>query len=167
MTGLDTGILAALFLPALMGLVYGVLSILFSMISWSLAALIAIRFGGYFSPLLADYVNPIFREFLVFTGVFIISLTLLNILGHFLVKLPGQAGRGAVDRFLGFCLGLGLGGVMVIILVFLAGFTPITQEQWWLDASLVQPFQQLCLWGHDLLPQEVAAHHRYASGGQG
>lgn len=166
-TGLDTGILATLLLPALMGLIYGVLSILMSIISWLLAALSAIKFSAYFSPLLAGHINPIFRDFIVFTGVFLVSLALLHILGHILLKLSGRARLGAVDRFLGFFLGLGLGSAIVIVVVFLAGFTPVTQEQWWLDASLIEPFQQLCLWGRDFLPQEMATHHRYASDEQG
>ena len=161
MEGVDIGILVILFLPAIMGLVYGFLNVLFSIAAWILAAATAVKFSGYFSPLLADYFDSIFRDIIAFAGIFIISLVIFTALGYFIVKLLGRTGLTAADRFLGFFFGIGLGGAIIIIVVFLAGFTAITKQDWWQDAVLIEPFQRVCIWGQRFLPEDVAAYHRY------
>lgn len=161
MEGVDIGILVVLFLPAIMGLLYGLLNVLFSIAAWIMAGITAAKLSGYFSPLLDDYLEPVLREIVAFAGVFIISLVIFTGLGYFIVKLLGRTGLTAADRFLGFFFGIGLGGAIIIILVFLAGFTAISKHEWWHEAVLIEPFQRVCVWGQRFLPEDIAAHHRY------
>ena len=164
MEGVDIGILVVLFLPAIMGMLYGLLNVLFSIAAWIMAAITATQFSGHFSPLLADYLEPVLRELVAFAGVFIISLVIFTVLGYFIVKLLGSTGLTAADRVLGFFFGIGLGGAIITVLVFLAGFTAISKHEWWHDAVLIEPFQRVCVWGQRFLPEDIAVYHRYEAG---
>ena len=161
MAGVDIGILIVLFLPAVMGLLYGLLNILFSIAAWIMAVVTAAKLSGYFSPLLDDYLEPVLRDVLAFAGVFIISLVVFTGLGYFIVKLLGRTGLTAADRLLGFFFGIGLGGAIITILVFLAGFTAISKQEWWHETVLIEPFQHVCVWGQRFLSEDIAAYHRY------
>ncbi len=161
MEGVDIGILVVLCLPAIVGLLYGLLNILFSVVAWGMAILVAIKFSGYFSPLLGELLEPALRSVVTFAGVFIISLVIFTALGYFVVKLLGRTGLTAADRLLGFFFGIGLGGAIITILIFLAGFTSISKHEWWHEAALVEPFQRICVWGRRFLPEDIAVYHRY------
>ena len=162
MEGVDIGILTALLAPALAGLLYGFLGIMFSFAAWLLAALMAMKLSGYFSPLLIPYFNPLLGSGIAFVVVFLIGLVLFSLLGRFIVRLLGRTGLTAADRFLGGVFGLSLGAAFVFALVFLAGFTALTEKDWWQDSLLIEPFQRLCVWGQRFLSEDMAAHHRYA-----
>ena len=161
MEGVDIGILVVLFLPAIIGLLYGLLNVLFSVAAWIMAGLAAVKFSGWFSPLLEAYLEPALRNVVAFAGVFVISLVIFTALGYFVVKLLGRTGLTAVDRLLGFFFGIGLGGAIITVLVFLAGFTAISKHEWWHEAVLIEPFQRVCVWGRDFLPEDIAVYHRY------
>ena len=105
MEGVDIGILVVLFLPAIIGLLYGLLNVLFSVAAWIMAGLAAVKFSGWFSPLLEAYLEPALRNVVAFAGVFVISLVIFTALGYFVVKLLGRTGLTAVDRLLGFFFG--------------------------------------------------------------
>ncbi len=162
MQGVDIGILVVLLLPALTGLIYGFLNIVFSITAWVLALGISITFGPGLSPLLTDYIDSILlRDIAAFASIFIISLMVLTALGYFIVKLLGRAGLTAADRLLGFFFGIGLGGAIITVMIFLAGFTALTEKPWWRSSVLIEPFQHICIWGQRFLPDNVAAYHRY------
>ncbi|OGT83565.1 MAG: hypothetical protein A3G96_01635 [Gammaproteobacteria bacterium RIFCSPLOWO2_12_FULL_52_10] len=158
----DILILIVLFIPGLVGILYGFLNVVFSFIAWLLAFGIAVKFGGYFSPLLENLTDTVLiRNMLAFAGLFIISLILFTIMGYLIVKLLGRAGLTAADRVLGFFLGVGLGGAIVTVIVFLAGFTALPQEPWWQQSILIEPFQHIAVWGRQFLPENASKYHNY------
>ena len=161
MEGVDIGILVVLVLSAVAGLLYGLLNVLFSIAAWIMAGITATRLSGHVSSLLADYLQPVLREIVAFAGVFIISLVIFTVLGYVIVKLLGRTGLTAADRLLGLFFGIGLGGAIITVLVFLAGFTAISKHEWWHDAALIEPFQRVCVWGQRFLPEDIAVYHRY------
>lgn len=162
MQTIDIIILVMLFIPALVGVIYGFLNIIFSVAAWVLAFAITLKLSPFFSPLLADYVeNPLFRNILAFVGLFIISLLIMTAVGYFIVKLLGRTGLTAADRILGFFLGLGLGGLIVAVIVFLAGFTSYPEELWWRQSVLIQPFARVAAWSAKFLPENVSEYHSY------
>ena len=164
MTGIDITILACLLLPAVIGVVHGFLNILFSIAAWILSLGIAAKFGARLTPVLESHVElPLFSELLVFIVLFVGSLMLLTAIGYAVVKLLARTGLTAADRMLGFCFGLVLGGTIVFGVVFLAGFTTITEENWWRESRLLAPFQQVAAWAGQFLPEEVAGYHRYGA----
>jgi membrane protein required for colicin V production len=91
----------------------------------------------------------------------VISLILLSIAGYFIVKLLGRTGLTAADRIFGFLFGIALGGAIIAVLVFLAGFTAVPREPWWESSVLVQPFERMGVWARGFLPENVAQYHSY------
>jgi membrane protein required for colicin V production len=165
MPTVDIAIIAVLLLPALVGAMYGFLNILFSLAAWILALLVSIQFGPHLSPALEPWVeNSFLREILGFAGVFLAGLVLLTLIGYFIVKLLGRAGLTAADRMLGFVFGLGLGGGIIAVVVFVSGFTALPRQPWWQDSLLLPPFEQIAGWGKRYLPENVIENHGYAPG---
>lgn len=158
----DITILVILAIPALVGVFYGFLNIVFSLLAWVLASGIAVKVTPLFAPLLESHVEtPLIRTVLAFAGLFIISLMIFSAIGYFIVKLLGRAGLTAADRILGLLFGFGLGIAIVSAVIFLAGFTAFPKEQWWTESRLIEPFEKVSVWGHQYLPESMAKHHGY------
>jgi membrane protein required for colicin V production len=160
----DIVVLVTLIIPGLIGALYGFLNIVFSIIAWILAFGISFKFGALITPLLAPYIEtPLIKNILAFSGLFLISLALFSLVGFFLVKLLGRAGLTAVDRVLGFFLGIGLGGFIITVAVFMAGFTAFPEEGWWKDSVTIKPFEHIALWSHRFLPANIVEYHGYGA----
>ncbi len=161
----DIGILVLLALPGIVGVLYGFLNIVFSIVAWTLASIIAVKFGSYFTPMLASLTETVLlQKVLAFIGVFIISLMILTAIAYFIMKLLGRTGLTGADRILGLFFGFTLGGFIIAVIIFMAGFTALPKEQWWADSVMIQPFQLIAEWGHQYLPEDFVDHHGYESG---
>jgi membrane protein required for colicin V production len=160
----DIVIVAVLALSAVVGTMYGFLNILFSLIGWAIALVLAVKFSGAVTPLLDGYIGmAMLRDVLAFVAVFVVSLALLTALGYFMVKLLGRTGLTAADRILGFVFGVGLGAAIVTVAVFLAGFTAASDAPWWQKSLLIDPFQRSAVWARQFLPDNVVEYHHYGA----
>ncbi|MBM2830630.1 MAG: colicin production CvpA [Gammaproteobacteria bacterium] len=158
----DIAILVLIGLPALVGVAYGFLNIAFSVLAWALALGIATKLTPFFSPMLVASIDtPILRIILAFTGLFIVSLVILTGIGFLIVKLLGRTGLTATDRILGLFFGIGLGSVIVMVVIFLAGFTALPVEPWWQASRMVEPFERVSIWAKKYLPESMAKYHGY------
>jgi len=162
MQAADITILVILSTPALVGVMYGFLNIVFSLLAWVLASGIAVKATPLLAPMFESQVEtPLIRSVLVFAAIFIVSLMILSALGYFIVKLLGRAGLTAADRILGLLFGFGLGLTIVGVVIFLAGFTAFPKESWWENSRLVRPFENVAVWGQQYLPESLVKHHGY------
>lgn len=168
MPAIDIGILVIIAIPAIVGIFYGFLNIIFSLLAWALALGAAVKLVPYFAPLLQGYIDtPILRVILAFVGLFIVGLMIMSGLGFFIVKLLGRTGLTATDRILGLFFGMGLGGLIIAIVVFLLGFTAYPQEIWWQQSKLLDPFQRIGVWAQVFLPENIAEYHGYGQSSTG
>lgn len=168
MQAVDIAILLIVALPAIAGVIYGFLNIIFSLLAWALALGISIKFSPAFTPLLEASVNtPVLRTILAFVGLFVISLVILTGIGFLIVKLLGRTGLTAADRMLGLFFGIALGGIIVEVIVFLGGFTALPQEPWWSDARVIKPFERVAVWSGQYLPENISRYHGYEMSMQG
>lgn len=166
MQNVDIGIIVLLTLPAIIGVIYGFLNIVFSIVAWALASVIAVKFGAYFAPMLAGLTETVLlQKILAFIAVFIVSLMILTGIAFLIMKLLGRTGLTGADRILGLFLGFGLGGFIVAVIIFLAGFTAMPKEQWWRESVMVEPFQLVAAWAHQFLPEDIAEHHSFETDG--
>lgn len=162
MSTADIVILCFIVLPTIVGLCYGFLNILFSLLSWAVSLGLSIKLVPYFSPLLENHVDtPILRIILAFIALFILSLLILSGISYLIVKLLGRTGLTAADRILGLFFGMGLGGLIVAVIIFLGGFTAFPQEPWWEESKLVEPFEHISIWSSRFLPESITEYHSY------
>lgn len=162
MSAFDIFIIVLLALPAVIGVFYGFLNIVFSLLSWALAFGASIKLLPYFTPLLEGFVETeLLRTALAFVALFILCLVLLSLISYFIVKLLGRAGLTAADRILGLFFGMGLGVIIVAVIVFLGGFTLMPQENWWQQSKLVDPFERIGIWCYRFLPESIVEYHSY------
>ena len=82
-------------------------------------------------------------------------------ISYLIVKLLGRSGLTATDRILGLFFGMGLGGLIVAIIILLAGFTAFPQEPWWEESKLVEPFERISIWSARFLPESITEYHSY------
>lgn len=162
MSTIDIVILCLVALPAIVGVFYGFLNIVFSLLSWAISLGLSIKLVPYFSPLLENYVDqPVIRMILAFVALFILSLLIMSGISFLIVKLLGKTGLTAADRILGFFFGMTLGTLIVLIIIFFAGFTAFPQESWWNDSKLAEPFERISIWASQYLPESVSEYHSY------
>ena len=158
----DIVILAIIGISALISLWRGFLREVLSLLAWILAFWVAFSFTPLVAPLLEPYVDvPSIRFILGFAGLFVLTLLAVSLLGHIVVKLVGRTGLTGTDRMLGLLFGMARGGVVVLLLVLLAGLTRVPQDPWWDEARLLAHFQRAALWVREYLPDSIAEHIRY------
>ncbi len=90
-------------------------------------------------------------------------MLLLGAIINFLAsKLVDKTGLTGTDRLLGIVFGVARGGVIVAILVLLAGLTPFPQDPWWQDSQFIGYFEELAMWMRSYLPDDIADNITYA-----
>lgn len=158
----DIVILAIIGISALISLWRGFLREVLSLLAWVLAFWVAFTFTAFVAPLLDAYVEVRSVRFILgFTGLFVVTLLGVSLIGHIVVKLIGKTGLTGTDRMLGLLFGMARGGIIVLLLVLLAGLTQVPQDPWWREAKLLTHFQRTALWVRSYLPHSIAEHIRY------
>lgn len=158
----DIVILVIIGLSALISLWRGFLREVLSLLAWILAFWVAYRFTPLAALWLTDFVDvPSVRFILGFVALFVLTLIAMSLIGHIIVKIVGGTGLTGTDRMLGLLFGMARGGVIVLLLVLLAGLTQIPQDPWWRQSWLLVHFQQAALWVTERLPRGVAEHINY------
>lgn len=158
----DIVILAVIGISALMSLWRGFLREVLSLLAWVLAFWLAYSFTPHAASWLAEYIEiPSIRFILGFAVLFVLTLLTVSLIGHIIVKMVGKTGLTGTDRILGLLFGMARGGMIILLLVLLAGLTQIPQDPWWRHSWLLGHFQQAALWVTELLPEGVAEHINY------
>lgn len=122
--------------------------------AWLLAGLVATRLTQYYDLALAKIVGAV----IVFIAVFIIVL----IAGFILRRMFFRKKPGAIGRASGGLLGAARGGVLVLVMVLLAGlFSPFPQKPLWRESFSMAYFQVFALKLKNLFPPEVARELQY------
>jgi len=157
LTWVDYFLVGIVGLSGLVGILRGLIREVFSLGAWAAAAWLALHYGRDFSGLLEPMIAlPSARIAMAFALVFLASLLLAGMLGYLLAKLVQGTGLSGTDRLAGLLFGIVRGALLVSILVFLAGATPLTQDPWWKSSRLIPPIQSLALWLRDQIPKEHA-----------
>jgi membrane protein required for colicin V production len=162
MNAVDTAILVILVISAGISFTRGFAREVFSLIAWALAIWVAVTFtelGGIF---LEPYIsNPTLRIGTAFVVLFLVTLILATILNSLLSSLIQKTGLSGTDRMVGLIFGVARGGVIVAVLVMLAGITEFPQQVWWHESKFLGHFEQMAFWLKDRLPPEVASNIIY------
>lgn len=161
-TAFDLIVLSVVALSAALGLWRGVIREVFSLSAWLAAIVLAFLYGATVAPWIPLKAAPAWVVQL--TGhalVFIVVFVTLSLLGFFFAKLTHAVGLGFLDRSLGMMFGVLRGGLIVVLLVLLAGATGLPAASWWRESATARPLETVAALLRARLPDELARHLRF------
>jgi membrane protein required for colicin V production len=110
---------------------------------------------------LAELSDPLWRQLAGFVAVFIAVLILFALVRWVTSLLLKAVGLRPLDRVLGAMFGAVRGVLVLLVLVLLAGLTPLPQQQWWRQATFAPPLETGVLAAKPWLPPELAKQIQY------
>ncbi|MEN8206553.1 MAG: CvpA family protein [Pseudomonadota bacterium] len=160
---IDVVILALIALSAILSLFRGFVREAVALATWLVALWVAMAFYEELGTILSQWIStPSAQKITAFAILFICVLLLGAIVNFLASKLVDKTGLTGTDKLLGIVFGVARGGVIVAILVLLAGLTPLPQDPWWQDSQFIGYFEELAMWMRSYLPNEIADNITYA-----
>jgi len=169
----DYAIIGIILLSTLIGVVRGFLREVLSFVIWLVALLVAWTFHKEFAGTLGDRIASLYPQeeltdelarwitspHLQTIAAFLILVLGVLILGaivsHLLSRLLKKKGLIIGNRILGAIFGAARGAILVAMLVFLGSLTPLPEDDWWRQSSLIGHFQVLAERILEQLPAQV------------
>jgi membrane protein required for colicin V production len=161
MTWFDFGVLIVLIVSVVISLFHGLAREMVSLGVWVGGFILATFFGGYVASYLPQTLGPLLSALIGFLIVFAGVLMIGWIAGLALSSAVRATGLGPADRALGSVFGLVRGLIIVLVVVLLAGLTPLPRESFWRDAALSGPFETAALALRPYLPAGLAQRLKY------
>jgi len=138
-TGFDFILIGILVVSGVLGLIRGLLKEVLSLVAFGLAFVAAIWWGPTVYGWLTSWIEtPMLRMGLSYAAVFLIVLLGVGLVNMTLAALIRTTGLSPADHGLGGLFGLARGVLIILVLVALAGYTPMPQEPWWREAMFSQ-----------------------------
>jgi membrane protein required for colicin V production len=167
MAWVDYVIIGIVVLSALISLLRGFIREAFSLAIWMLAFWISWSFFRELAVQLQPWIEtPSVRLGVAFAALMLGSLAVGGLVNYLVIQLVERTGLSGTDRLVGMVFGMARGVLLVTVLVWLAGLTPIPQDPWWRESHLVPYFEELALWLRQLLPEDIAERFQYAALGR-
>lgn len=152
-------ILVSIFISFFRGFIKEVISL----VSWVVAAWLAFVLASPLSKWMTftevESIRAVVAFLIVFVGMVFIGSLVNFMVGRFIRKTPFSM----ADRTLGIFFGLLRGVLVVTLLVFFAGLTPMPRDPWWQGSYSVSKFQSIALWMKGVLPEEIGRHFDFES----
>jgi len=146
-------------LSAIFSLMRGFVREALSLLGWVLAFWIALRFAHSLAELfLTSITIPSLRIVVAFTILFVLTLILSSLINHLAGHLIQRTGLTSTDRMIGMVFGVARGGIVVSILVLLAGLTTMPQDPWWGNSLMIGHFEQIAVWLQTTVAPEITAY---------
>jgi membrane protein required for colicin V production len=152
----DIGILVIIGISALLSLLRGMVREVLSLAAWVVAFFVARTFNPVAAGWVAGVVSvPSAQYVLGFGLLFFATLLAMGIINYVLAKIVAATGLTATDRMLGVVFGVLRGAGVVVLLVFLASFTPMTRDPWWTGSMFVPKLLPAANWLRAKIPPEI------------
>ena len=122
----DIVIIAILALSVLVGLWRGLISEVLALVTWIAAFWVAWLFGPAVAAHFSRWIESPLVRLVVGYGLCFIAVLIVGALVRFgITRLVDGTGLGGTDRLLGMIFGFARGLLLVTLIVFLAGLTPV------------------------------------------
>lgn len=162
MVWVDYAILTIVFLSSIISIMRGFVREAMSLAGLIAAFWLAFTFHQYLASMFANYIEaPSLQLIAAFAVLFVVTLVLTAIVNNIVSKLVKKSGLTGTDRMLGVLFGIARGGVIVAILVLMAGLTAIPADPWWKESIFIVHFQTMAIWLRDFLPPDIAENFQY------
>ncbi len=159
MTALDWIVILILAASAILGLLRGLVSEVFSLASWAVAFVVAKLSAAAVAPLLPmDVESEGMRNIVGFVVAFLAVMIIVMLLGRLIKGAVGAVGLGGADKAVGGFFGLLRGMVILVGLTLVAGLTALPQTDFWENALSSRVLEMLAMEAVPLLPAKVAEH---------
>lgn len=162
MTAFDYAVLLIVGVSILISVMRGLVREALALMGWVAAFWVA---AGYAVPLAPHLPGAIpdetVRLLAAFVALFLGTLLIATLLTIAASELVRKLGLGAVDRGLGVMFGLTRGLLIVLVLVLLAGLTPLPRQGFWHNAMLSAPFEAFVAMVKPWLPDQLAKRISY------
>ena len=160
MTGFDFAVIAILAVSLLFGLWRGLVYEVLSLAGWPVAFVLSKLFAGNVAPMMPG-TQETMRITLAYAVVFVAALIMWGVLVWLLSRLVKAVGLGWLDRVLGGLFGVLRGGLVMLVLVWLAGMTAVPEQPFWRDARMSKTAEDAALLTKVWLPDNIAQRVRY------
>lgn len=162
MTGFDLIVIVILLVSLLVGLWRGLLYEVLSLFGWPVAFILSNLIAESIAPLL-----PIEDETMRITAayalVFIASLVAWGVAARIVSKMLKAIGPDWTDRAMGGIFGIFRGGLVVLVLTWLAGLTHVPEQPFWRGAMTSQTLEDIALLTKVWLPDDIEKRVHYGT----
>lgn len=159
---IDYAIAGIIAISAVAGLLRGFIKEAFALLTWIVAVWVGMQYSRDLSIILEKTIAyPSARIAVAFAILFFATLILGGLINFLLSQLVEKTGLTGSDRLVGMGFGIVRGAVLVAVLVMLAGLTPLPEDPWWKQSTLIPPFQSLAVWLKDHIPSGLAGYIKY------
>jgi membrane protein required for colicin V production len=160
MTVFDFAVVAVFLISLSLGLWRGLVYEVLSLLGWPLAFVLSRMFAGDVAPMMPG-AQEATRMALAYAAVFFVALIVWALLVWLVSKLVKAVGLGWLDRILGGIFGIVRGGLVVLVLVWLAGLTQISEQPFWRTAQTSKMAEDAALLTKAWLPDNIARRIHY------
>ncbi len=155
----DYVVLGVFTLSILVGATRGFVKEAFSLAVWAAAFLAAFQYSGTLALQLENHIElPSVRTSLAFAGLFILVLLVGGLLTYLVGQLVEKTGLSGTDRLLGGVFGGIRGLILVLVMMLVAGLTPVPKDPWWQSSRTIQSLMPLAEWSAQFLPDYIQQH---------
>ena len=154
----DLIILSVIAISVVISFVRGFIKELISLLSWVFAAWIAFVLSKPLSSWITFVDIESMRILIAFLVIFILMVFAGAIVNFLVGKFVRKTPFSLPDRMLGVGFGFLRGVVIVCLLIFFAGLTPLPKDAWWKQSFTVAQFEKAAVWFKDLLPDTMGKH---------
>ncbi|MDP0587827.1 MAG: CvpA family protein [Candidatus Endonucleobacter bathymodioli] len=144
----DEAIVGIIIVSALISLIRGFVKEVLSLLTWILAAMLALAFGNDLAVYFNDYITkPPMRLMAAYALIFIATLIVGAFINSLIAKLLITAtGWSTPDKIAGMLFGGMRGCLMIVSLTSLIAFFPLEQDKDWKNSVLLPHFLVLADW---------------------
>ncbi|MBY0576867.1 MAG: CvpA family protein [Gallionellaceae bacterium] len=160
MTAFDFAVIAIFLVSLSLGLWRGLVYEVLSLLGWPLAFVLSRMFAADVAPMMPGAQEAV-QMGLAYAAVFIVALIVWAILVWLVSKLVKAVGLGWLDRILGGIFGIVRGGLVVLVLAWLAGLTQIPEQPFWRTAKTSKMAEDAALLTKAWLPDSIARRIHY------
>jgi len=156
MLWIDYIIIGIISISLIVGLFRGFIKEALALTIWAIAVWASFSFSSELSDLFIDVIaEQSLRIALAGLLIFICILVIGALINYLLGALVDKTGLTGTDRMLGLLFGIARGGIIITLLVMLAGLTPLPKETWWKQSLLIPHFQSMAIWLRSHLPDNL------------
>jgi len=158
----DYAIAGIILLSAVISLFRGFIREALSLVTWVVAFFAAWAFFRPIATHLEWIELPSARLGVAFFALFVAVLVVGALLGFVVGQVLTRTGISGTDRLLGVIFGATRGALLVAVLVWLGGLTPLPNDPWWQASPMIGYFNELAQWLRGLLPPDAAARFHFS-----